>query len=360
MPSNKLYWTCDCGRWSWEYKSSCVGCGAPPPPWIVEHRQAKKASNSAGDVHADRPAQAASPKPRAQNNRGLRQQVPVRAQPETSGAPIESDSDCVEVEGMEVDSSLPRSVDEAERKVRQFEEVGVSVRAAIPDFDALLAAARAERDELVRQKRAQRPIQWRLVDAEKHARAKAALAQKHRNALEQLQGQQDAIIAKIGETEMEIQKAFIEQTQADAAVAAIHAEIAAGCAQPVGDLRAVADGLVSQVDALPAAFTAGNGPTAVAAVMRQVQALVSQACASSPGPTPPAHALRTGGVPSGRRGTSPAHSSSGLSGLSDDADVPGRRAEGLTDAERQATAKSRRLEDCGFRPACVVDDPYSG
>ena len=378
-----LYWSCSCGRWTWASKSHCIGCKSPPPAWVQERR--------ASTCHEATPGSGADDDGWVSAPRSKRGQAKARAAAAKVGAdgteqsPISvvSDGEPMDEHDAEFDDGtapVTERLESAQGRVRELEAIGSHARAVIPDFDALLASAVHDRDQLLQEKKQQRPIQWRLVQAERLAKTKATQARKCSDALDGLRADLEALQCKLSEKELELQKLRHEQSSADAALAAVHSEIAAGCARPPvqvhsvhSDVLQVASGLSQQIHALPTAVRAGNGDAALEAVQKQLHSLLGSL--EVPGFDPgegeshtllhglPASVPPTSTVRSGRRCTSPVRSERSASESSVGDGDERRRTRSprpLTIAERAATESSRRLEDCGFQPKRppASNDPY--
>ena len=393
----RTYWVCSCGRWNWASKTECIGCHAPPPDWIVQLR-----AHNGKKSEAPRNADGDGPKPSlpldafVEQPVGKRPQAKARAQARVAAeaaavsraANAQRDGEPAEV--MEVDDDEPHGTDcleDARQKVSEYEAVGTKARASIPDFDLLLAAARSERDELQRSRRAARPFRWRLVEAESNAKAKSdarSLAQSH---LDSLRGELEKLQTSIRVADEEFARASEELSAANAAVAAIYAELAgeskadAAAAQRVdtGCAAQAAQGVAAQIQALPAAFVSGNTESAVRALQCQFDALlgyldvpsvphgVAQGASGFPANTGVPLVAAAGDVgshvhSSGRRGTSPLRASR-ASDSGSDAGSDGRsrsrdRTADATEDEIRA-GRQRRLDDHGFS-AAVASDPYVG
>ena len=388
------YWNCACGRWTWASKSACIGCQSSPPAWVQQRQAAIRTAAAAGAEEHTTEGQPSTKETEAgwfSQPRNKRAQAKTRAASAIASVP----GDAHEISDDEMGSthdadmgvgcvSLAGRLESAQDRIRELEAIGVHARAVIQNYDGLLADAVRERDQLVREKRAQRPVQWRLVQVERHAKSKAAQVHKCSEALRALRKDLEALQGNVVNKEEELQRLRSEQSSADAAVASVHTEIAAGCSRknpadnvPSADVRGFACGLCQQIEALPNAIEAGNAVAAVEAVRKQMQSLLGRLDASTHdvwsttldevAPVPPSVvriSTPTGEFAcSGRRGTSPPRSACSSSASSDEGSErrrtrsPARR---LSMAERAATDSSRRLEDCGFQPVRppARSDPY--
>ena len=219
-----------------------------------------------------------------------------------------------------------------------MEAVGEAAKAAIPNYAEALDSARANRDQLQRERKASRPVRWRLVEAQGSAKSKADHLDKAHKKMDALQAQHDELQGKVAEQKLEIARANQALLEADSAVAKILEEIAdesraVADTQPVRTTQQVmgaVEGLAMQVQALPSAMAARNAEAAISAIQQQIAALLSS-----------------------------------LRPVEDDGDDESSEAgcrsrgrEELTPAEQEATSKSRRLEDLGFS-VTTGSDPYS-
>ena len=79
--NNGLYWTCSCGRWSWISKKSCVGCGAPPPSWVLDARASTTAAagnGAARSANGEQPTLSVAVADYVTQPKGKRQQAKAR------------------------------------------------------------------------------------------------------------------------------------------------------------------------------------------------------------------------------------------------------------------------------------------
>ena len=172
--------------------------------------------------------------------------------------------------------------------VQQLESMGEAAWRAFPDFVERLAEAKGRRDLFQRERRASRPVRWRLVEAERLAKGKAAAVDKASAELDDLQLQLERLQGRVAEQRLALARAKLEREQAEEAVAAVRDEIAREAspqgAEPgqrtamlINSAVAVAKGIAQQVAALPAAFAANNAEAAMVAIQVQTDALLHMA-----------------------------------------------------------------------------------
>ena len=366
----RTYWYCPCGRWTWASKSSCIGCKSPPPSWVQQRLLA---------AHPVAPTNAEEQSPNASGSgawvsqpRNKRQQSKARAQATAAAERSAGDDaqmdDVVDISGDEDEQPVTNDLESVRKRVSALEAVDAAARDSIPGFDEILEAARNERDELQRSRRAARPVHWRLVEAQAQAKSKGEAVAQAQTRLAALQQEQEKLSTSIAITKQDLLRAKDMLTAADEAVADIYKEIASE-SRHAPDLSSsaatshavqAAQGIATQLGALPAALVSGNAESAVVAIQQQVAALV--ACLQSPGTLPSPQivppfvpgATRPCSRPSGRRGTSPARSDA--SGSSTSRSRSSRVTSKATEAEICA-GRQHRLDDLGFR-ITAASDPY--
>jgi len=408
---HRAYWTCACGGWTWAHTSTiaCHKCGKHPTKaatqWVgasAAKWQAASCGKVAAAWAAAKPGNVGGHAPRSGNGdkptasaplqewvvqpRGRKQQRSARREAAATGdqvEPINVDDDMEVAE----EPSILQQLEAARKRVAEFEAVGDAAREAIPGFDVLLEAARAKRDQLQKDRKATRPVHWRLVEAQRLAKAKGDALDRAHKRVSTLREQHDQILAKITEDELEIIKAKQALIDADNAVAKILGELAEEAkpaTEPVSRAAdatvAAAEGLAQQLAALPAALAAKNAEAAVAAIQLQFIALVAQLrgdtkhdgstaggdgnAATSPNcddlPNNVRHGLsRKLPRASGRRGTSPSVDHEDEDFSEAESRSRSRGEERLTSAELSAVTSSQRLDDMGFITT-ASSDPYDG
>ena len=410
MPSRKLYWVCECGRWSWEDKPACVGCQAKPPLWITQRRSGQTSKGSAISANGTQPAEATDLHDWIRQPNGRRKQAKARgaaaaaamgtggdgssggggtigespAADASGAADGHNDADVIEVDDEIGNDDIPLAdrLRESERKVSELESLGSAGRAAIPDFDNFLEAARVQRDDLLRERRAGRPTCWRLVEAEKKEKDRANGVDRVTQDLAALVAERAKVAQSIAAKESELAKAEAALRDAQGAVASVRSEIARAVdldtsragAVPA-DLNGALHGLLLQIAALPAAFAKNNACDALQAVSTQAQAVAHITGFAAPIGTPSgdgghgAHPMsapdvardsRSAMQTSGRRGTSPCPGAT--SDADSDASSIRSRSRERRDAERRdrlaaSATGSQKLEEMGFY-AHTTNDPY--
>ena len=286
MQKNDLYWVCKCSSWTWASKPQCHGCGKAAPSWSQQRKAVATSENGVGDnvprsANGENPARDAPLQSWVVLPKGRRKQRRARKEATLAADQVEPRvEEVVLCEDEKMDDtaspSVPQQLEAARKKLAEFEAIGESAREAIPGFDVLLGAAREQRDQLQRDRKASRPVQWRLVEAQRSAKAKADAVERTQKQLFSLRKEADTIQEKLAEQESELARFRVALSEADGAVAAIFGEIAAE-AKPEKDAIprasdcavATAAGLALQVNALPAAIASSNGEAAFLAIQQQ-------------------------------------------------------------------------------------------
>ena len=388
---DRPYWVCSCGGWTHVHKSvtACFQCGKAPSPEAVD--KLRDSSTSAAYKAGGVPAQAAEQPSGDEDGfveqpKGKRKQGRARGKAQMLAQPAmqhNSGHDDAPGASMEVESSLSlhQQLEKAKRRVAAMEAVGEDARDGVPDFELLLRDARDRRDQLQKERRAARPVQWRLVEAESVSKSKSDALEKANKRRAELAQEQERVRDAIASADLEIQHARQALSEADSALAAVRAELAADI-KPFEDEQLVrsVEGLGHQLSSLRAAAMAGNLEVALAAVESQHAAVLAHfsrdgaevVAQPTPAPIPP---QQVAGVPAStaanqasnpvyyeqwstsnhrcdqRSARSSRTSSSGSSRTRSD-------KRHLTLEERAAIASSSRLEDYGFH-ARASDDPYA-
>ena len=335
MP-DKFYWTCGCGRWTWITRASCIGCDARPPKWVSGVRRKQQQQPPQEQEQGDpRPTPEAPPRTQAHaadgstptgslplgagvpQPAGGRRQARARKRAETlasagtrdlpgdsakRGAPaipvpddvetMDDAEECQHEDGITLATRLASAKD----CVLQLETMGAAAQGIFPDCVERLAEARQHCDTLQRERPASRPVRWRLVEAERLAKNKAAAVEKAAAELHDLEQQLEDVEAKAAERRLGLARVEVERKQAEDAVAAVRDEIAqevspqrsdpdGRAAQLMESTAAVAQGIAQQVAVLPAALASNKAEAALVAIQVQTDALLAavlQAQAGNP------------------------------------------------------------------------------
>ena len=301
MPRNAYLgvpvWRVDMGE---QARVQAQGCSAPTPAWVLQRHQKEAQLELAKSADGSHPTQEAPLSAFITQPKGRRQQAKARgkaaavaaAEPGTCN-PVEPVAQVVVVD-VEADqpaeeaptTSLEAQLQAAEQEVCELEAVGPAAKAAIRGFSEQLgeAVARAEdlRTRLQVERRAAKPLRWQLVEAESKLSSRKLAQEKCRAAQVQLQKEKEQLDARTAENLVDVADADKAVELAEAAVAAVQAEIGAvphanglrseprECAS---SMEANVQGMAVQLAAFPTAVAAGNAEAAFGALQEQFAAL---------------------------------------------------------------------------------------
>ena len=167
---------------------------------------------------------------------------------------------------MEGNADAVAELEQASEAVAGLEQLHPVARAAMPNFEALVTTAEANRDRLVVVRRASKPLQWRFVEAER------VVVDEEVKALATLEDHLMDLRADMADRSKLLLVARAALVEAERKVASIRSEIGGGS---MPDAAVAVLGLSAQLSALPAAVTAGNSSVALEAVQRQLAAIWS-------------------------------------------------------------------------------------
>jgi hypothetical protein len=264
----------------------------------------------------------------------------------------------------------------AQAVLSKLEGIPEASRELVTGFDERLAAAKAERDAVLRERRDAKPWVWRLKGAEKAAARAERAKDKVALEIDSITAQQVALAEQLECKHADLKKAMAAHEEATAKIVSIRAEVSPqksntvdggigvgelGAGSTVGDAANVLQGLIAQLQELPKAAAAGNLEVALSAALGQVQVLL-------PGAFPPAVSLEgataqsTAGLPAAERRQLRAnwrngHSSPAMASCESSADEGSGRSRSHERREREKTTravvegKQRTIRDALVRGA---------
>jgi len=320
------YWTCKCGAWTWSTSTSCFGCGRWPSAeaakWIgvdAKKSQRSRAPPTARSASGARPTQQVSIGDWVVQPRGRREQAKARAAatsaasaspspvrvdtrartpPRRSAAPTPSDQPVPDSPVADPQPAKPKGKDEHGAESHDApawppesaDEDTISrwlqCMRGLPKDEVLEGRRKLLEERLADIRRNKRNPTVQLLRAQAVTRKRERQQETAAGKVAALEEKLEDLRAQLGEAKLAVITAGVNLEEARENERALRAGVApiaesqGGHELPAGTMQDL-EGLRAQLEALPAAYRAGNLHVAHAAILRQAECIIAKAARAS-------------------------------------------------------------------------------